>query len=204
MSECYQELGEALKSHEQCRAAATSVSSVRELQTWHDHKTIGYIKDLSEQDIKSFPLPTANKSYRESILRQQRSAVEASQRHNSTLLRQLDTHQQHSEDVKSLIKRIEIEYNNLSTKLVTHLSHARDELYTFSSFNFISKARESHEMEMGHISMEPVTYIDFVTGEPSPTVVLGTETEAAIMRHATSLMAVRKLSLNVCLLSDRK
>jgi hypothetical protein len=77
-----------------------------------------------------------------------------------------------------------------------HLSNTQDQTQRFAPEEFIAEAYDDQQAEANHAWMHPVAYTDFVTGETSSVVVLGTERAIAVRQKAMDLVFDGKKSLS--------
>ncbi|PVG01595.1 hypothetical protein CPB86DRAFT_80688 [Serendipita vermifera] len=205
MSTRYDELSGLLQEHERCREKASSPEAVAEMTQWHGSKSnSSFLREMNQREIEAFCLPAIDRDYRQSIYMQQKKAAELSRWHNTSLLVHLERHQHHSEDIQQFIQKMGGTYSALCTKLMDHLSQTQDQTQKFSSPDFIADAYDDQQLESEHAWMQPVAYTDFVTGETSSVVVLGTERAIAVRQKAMDLVFDGKRSLSYASFSPLK
>ncbi|CAG8657404.1 13220_t:CDS:10, partial [Acaulospora colombiana] len=113
-NEEYDDLIAASKTHEGCREEASSAKAVKYMQYWHKQIPNGmkfkYLWSMNDEDLNCFVLPLAERNYRESIVRQQPLARAINTWHQSQLPELLDSHQSHSEEIKTLVASLVTEH----------------------------------------------------------------------------------------------
>ncbi|PVF95719.1 hypothetical protein CPB86DRAFT_787729 [Serendipita vermifera] len=195
MSDQYQELDRLCREHDRIHAEASTPAAITELKRWRNEQpSAGYIEDFKSPDIQLCSLLPTDRAYRQSVLRQQKKVAEISSWHNTVLFDRLEGHRQHTEDIKNLIDKLSTGYGDLSTKLATQLTAAKEQLDQFSPPSFVSESHDLQQLEAGHVSMRPVTLIDVVSGEKIPMGIFGTERAATVMQEVMDLMVERKRS----------
>ncbi|PVF91994.1 hypothetical protein CPB86DRAFT_878189 [Serendipita vermifera] len=176
------EVNERLKENEE---AAHSHDSVLALQEWlnrgapkskyGEQDMFTTIRGFDSVEMAGLRLLEVDRKYRQSVHLQQQIAWKISKWHSNVLPDILETHQDRSERIKTMLQKVGNSYIDQSNQVVEELSMVKDRLDAFSSVDYIAQKREGQSAEAAHEFIHPARYVNPVTGKSSSVVIYGLE-----------------------------
>ncbi|PVF97849.1 hypothetical protein CPB86DRAFT_815277 [Serendipita vermifera] len=201
----YQKLIEVNERLKKDKEAASSRDSVAKLQEWlsrgapkskyGEQDLFTTIQGFDSVQMAGFRLPEADRKYRQSVYLQQPIAWKISKWHSGVLPNILETHQDRSEKIKTMLQKVGNWYSDQSNRVVKELSAVKDRLNAFSSVDCIAPKHEGQSAETGHEFIHPARYINPITGKSSSVIIYGLELDQVkflgVLRKNIEMLSVR-------------
>ncbi|KIM20811.1 hypothetical protein M408DRAFT_30078 [Serendipita vermifera MAFF 305830] len=101
-----------------------------------------------------------DRNYRRAVWRQHKAVDQATSWYTENMPTVLENHQQRTEDVKSCVQSILIQYSGVSSELSASCSTSIRRMAAFSSTTFISLRHDQAERERSHILLRKANYMN--------------------------------------------